>query len=106
MLFVFHLLRLKEVEEIEEKNWIWDEHETEAREMTWCNNSEGEREIQIISPDNSSHEVIDTKSKETKDFTCPSCGHMFDSKTYLPSYGLIDLRTGVITDLDLGVKPT
>lgn len=64
------------LEETRRKIPFWDGPESKTGEMTWCNDSDDERALQIITsstPQESS--VLDTKTDEVRTITCPSCGH-------------------------------
>ncbi|KAL5575351.1 hypothetical protein UlMin_017050 [Ulmus minor] len=43
--------------------------------MTWCNESDEERAIHLISPISKEASVANTKPTDFKTITCPSCGH-------------------------------
>ncbi len=67
------------MEETSGKIEFWDGHESKTKEMTWCNDSDDDRALQIITPtpkENSN--VLDPKTDEIRTITCPSCGHDID----------------------------
>lgn len=47
--------------------------------MTWCNDSDEERGIELVAPTitpaTNNTLVTDTKQTENRTITCPSCGH-------------------------------
>ena len=66
---------LEEVEELTRRSGVWnDRQRKKGRDqiMTWCNDSDDERAIQIIGappPNNPNN------PNEFRNITCPSCGH-------------------------------
>lgn len=64
---------MDEVEEITRKFGVWNEPQAKSsREiMTWCNDSDDERAIQIITPPPPNT----NNNNEFRNITCPSCGH-------------------------------
>lgn len=74
---------MEEVEEIGGRIQLWDEPQSKTREMTWCNDSNDEGAIRIITPipkDATTVTVTDsgTKSDEFHTIICPSCGHQIE----------------------------
>ena len=43
--------------------------------MTWCNDSDEERGIQLLAPTITPATNNNTKQTENRTITCPSCGH-------------------------------
>lgn len=68
-------LYLEEVEETRGEIQFWNGHESKTKEMTWCNDSDDERALQIISSTPKETSVLDPKPDELRTITCPSCGH-------------------------------
>lgn len=68
-----------EVEEPGEEIPVWDGHRGSTTGMTWCNDSDDERAIQIISTSCEDKSVIDAKADDIlRTLTCPSCGHQIE----------------------------
>ena len=73
------------MEEPGEEIPVWDGHKGRKRGMTWCNDSDDERAIQIISPSCEDKTVIDAKADEIlRTLTCPSCGHHIELQDQVP----------------------
>lgn len=70
---------IEEVEEIGSRRIeLWYETQNRSnREMTWCNDPDDERAIQIITTtsNDASVTISETKNDEYRTVTCPSCGH-------------------------------
>ncbi|KAG6618257.1 hypothetical protein I3842_Q116600 [Carya illinoinensis] len=68
--------------------------------MTWCNDSDDERALQIITsttPQESSVD-LDTKTDEVRTITCPSCGHDIEFQDQTGIHDLPGLPAGVKFD--------
>jgi hypothetical protein len=50
-------------------------HESKAKDMTWCNDSDDERALHIIAPTPKENSNLTERTDEIRTITCPSCGH-------------------------------
>ena len=65
------------MEETRGKIEFWDGHESKNKEMTWCNDSDDDRALQIITATSKENtNVLDPpKTDDIRNtITCPSCG--------------------------------
>ncbi|KAJ9690532.1 hypothetical protein PVL29_012933 [Vitis rotundifolia] len=88
-----------EVEEPGEEIPVWDGHRGSTTGMTWCNDSDDERAIQIISTSCEDKSVIDAKADDIlRTLTCPSCGHQIEFQDQAGIHDLPGLPAGVKFD--------
>ncbi|XP_041026147.1 NAC domain-containing protein 73-like [Juglans microcarpa x Juglans regia] len=66
--------------------------------MTWCNDSDDERALQIISSTPKETSVLDPKTDELRTITCPSCGHDIEFQDQTGIHDLPGLPAGVKFD--------
>ncbi|KAG7962385.1 hypothetical protein I3843_09G064200 [Carya illinoinensis] len=66
--------------------------------MTWCNDSDDERALQIISSTPKETSVLDPKPDELRTITCPSCGHNIEFQDQTGIHDLPGLPAGVKFD--------
>ncbi|KAH7544887.1 hypothetical protein FEM48_Zijuj01G0033700 [Ziziphus jujuba var. spinosa] len=68
--------------------------------MTWCNDSDDERAIQIITTtsNDASVTISQTKNDEFRTVTCPSCGHHIEFQDQAGIHDLPGLPAGVSKD--------
>lgn len=66
--------------------------------MTWCNDSDDERALQIIAPPPRENSDLTTRTDEIRTMTCPSCGHNIEFQDQAGIHDLPGLPAGVKFD--------
>jgi hypothetical protein len=69
---------------------FWDGHESKTKEMTWCNDSDDERGLHIITPTpKENSDLIAARTDEIRTITCPSCGNNIEFQDQASIYFII-----------------
>lgn len=89
------------MEETRGKIEFWDGHESKNKEMTWCNDSDDDRALQIITATSKENtNVLDPpKTDDIRNtITCPSCGQDIEFQDQAGIHDLPGLPAGVKFD--------